>query len=457
MEKRYALGLEDSLNFLFDEHDLPVQRKKKSSFSNNFAPLSERIRPEEFTQMVGQTAVLGDDGVVARIMRQKPLPNVILWGPPGCGKTTLARLMAGKSGAEFETISAVSAQIAEIKKIFTHALERKRIGQSTVLLVDEIHRLNRAQQDVFLPVMEDGTITLIGATTENPSFELNAALLSRARVIVMQRLEDAALEALLLRVEEHKQKTLPLDSDARILLRALADGDGRHLVQLCEEIYAAEITVVLSEKELLGLVSKRRPVYDKHQDGHYNLISAVHKSLRGSDVDAALYWTSRMLEAGEDPLYLLRRLVRFASEDIGMADPQALVQALSAMQSFEMLGTPEGELAIAQAVIYLATAPKSNALYVAYKAARLEAQKTGSLMPPKHILNAPTDLMRKEGYGSGYIYDHDTADGFSGQNYFPQEMQRKVFYQPVERGFERSVKERLAYWSKLRAEKTGAG
>jgi putative ATPase len=380
------------------------------------------------------------------------LASLVLWGPPGSGKTTIARLLAAHVGLHFEQLSAVFSGVADLRKAFAAAGERRLGGQGTLLFVDEIHRFNRSQQDGFLPYVEDGTIVLIGATTENPSFELNAALLSRCQVLVLNRLDDDALEELLRRAEAAAEKTLPLVEEARVALRVMADGDGRFALNLAEELLGLSTDEPLDTARLSQTLQRRAPVYDKAQGGHYNLISALHKSLRGSDVDASLYWLSRMLTAGEQPLYIARRLVRFAVEDIGLADPQALVQANGAKDAYDFLGSPEGELAIAQAVIYLATAPKSNAAYEALSQANRAARETGSLMPPKHILNAPTGLMKDLGYGDGYVYDHGTEEGFSGQDYFPEQMPRQNFYRPAERGFEREVGKRMAYWAKLRAE-----
>ena len=419
-------------------------------------PLPERLRPREFSEVVGQDHLLGAEGSLGRMIASGHYTSVILWGPPGCGKTTIARLLAAKSGYEMEIVSAVASGVADLKKIFEKAEKRKEIGQNTLLFVDEIHRFNRAQQDAFLPYVENGTILLVGATTENPSFELNAALLSRARVLVLKRLEEEALAKLITRAEEHTGKALNLTPEARSSLCAMADGDGRYLLNMCEELIAANVKGEIDTARLVELVHKRVPLYDKHQDSHYNLISALHKSLRGSDVNAALYWLHRMLDGGENPLYIVRRLVRFANEDIGIADPEAIHQALAAKDVYDFLGSPEGELAIVQAVIYLATAPKSNSAYMAHKSAAREARQHGSLMPPKHILNAPTKLMKDEGYGKGYAYDHDAEEGFSGQNYFPDDMVRADYYKPVERGFEREMKKRLDYWQKLRERKQDA-
>ena len=390
-------------------------------------------------------------------MAQDRLASIILWGPPGSGKTTIARLLAGAGGLHFEALSAVFSGVADLRKQFDAASKRHVLGEGTLLFIDEIHRFNRAQQDGFLPYVEDGTVILVGATTENPSFELNAALLSRCQVFVLNRLDNDALEALLGRAEAEVGGALPLDREARAALKAMTDGDGRYVLNLAEELFALEPGPALDTARLAEVVQRRAPLYDKSQEAHYNLISALHKSLRGPDTDAALYWLARMLAGGEDPRYIARRLVRFASEDVGLADPQALSQTLSAWQAYERLGSPEGDLAIAQLVIYLATAPKSNAAYKALGAAQRAAKETGSLAPPKHILNAPTGLMKELGYGAGYAYDHDTDEGFSGQDYFPDEMARASFYQPVDRGFEREIAKRLKYWNKLRGTKRGEG
>ena len=415
-------------------------------------PLAERLRPDRLDQVIGQDHLLAENGAISRMLESGRLASLVLWGPPGSGKTTIARLLAAHVGLHFEQLSAVFSGVADLRKAFAAAGERRLGGQGTLLFVDEIHRFNRSQQDGFLPYVEDGTIVLIGATTENPSFELNAALLSRCQVLVLNRLDDDALEELLRRAEAAAEKTLPLVEEARVALRVMADGDGRFALNLAEELLGLSTDEPLDTARLSQTLQRRAPVYDKAQGGHYNLISALHKSLRGSDVDASLYWLARMLTAGEQPLYIARRLVRFAVEDIGLADPQALVQANGAKDAYDFLGSPEGELAIAQAVIYLATAPKSNAAYEALSQANRAARETGSLMPPKHILNAPTGLMKDLGYGDGYVYDHGTEEGFSGQDYFPEQMPRQNFYRPAERGFEREVGKRMAYWAKLRAE-----
>jgi putative ATPase len=413
-------------------------------------PLADRLRPQNLGEILGQDHLLGAEGPIGRMVTAGRLASMILWGPPGCGKTTIARLLAQGTDLAFEPLSAVFSGVADLRKVFEAAKKRRELGQGTLLFVDEIHRFNRAQQDAFLPYVEDGTVILVGATTENPSFELIGALLSRAQVFVLRRLDDTALEMLLARAEAHFGHELPLTADGRAALRAMADGDGRFLLNLVEEIDRLPREPLLGPQQLAELVQRRAPLYDKGQEGHYNLISALHKSLRGSDTDAALYWLARMLAGGEDPIYILRRLTRAAVEDIGLADPQALAQALAAWDAYDRLGSPEGELAVAQLVIYLATAPKSNAAYAAFGEARRVADETGSLMPPMHILNAPTRLMRNLGYGKGYVYDHATEEGFSGQNYFPEGVERREFYRPAERGFERDLKKRLEYWAKLR-------
>ncbi|MCO5733989.1 replication-associated recombination protein A [Rhizobium sp. SSA_523] len=421
----------------------------------NRRPLADRLRPTALGEVTGQPHLTGEDGVLRRMIASGSLGSMIFWGPPGTGKTTVARLLSGEAGLAFEQISAIFSGVADLKKVFETARMRRLDGRQTLLFVDEIHRFNRAQQDSFLPVMEDGTVILIGATTENPSFELNAALLSRARVLTFRAHDEESLSELLARAEQVEEKLLPLTPEARATLLRMADGDGRAVLTLAEEVWrAARPEESFDVEGLTRIVQRRAPVYDKAQDGHYNLISALHKSVRGSDPDAALYYLARMFDAGEDPLYIGRRLVRMAVEDIGLADPQALMVCNAAKDAYDYLGSPEGELALAQACVYLATAPKSNAVYTAFKSAMRLAKEHGSLVPPKHILNAPTKLMKGEGYGDGYLYDHDQPDAFSGQDYFPEKLGRQTLYDPPERGFEREIRKRLEWWARLRRERS---
>jgi putative ATPase len=419
--------------------------------SISLRPLADRLRPKKLTDVVGQNHLLGNGCPIDRMVVSKKLTSIILWGPPGSGKTSIARLLADNTSLHFETLSAVFSGVQDLRNIFKIAKQMREIGRGTLLFIDEIHRFNKAQQDGFLPFVEDGTVILVGATTENPSFELNTALLSRTQVLVLNRLDDPSLEELLIRVEKDIDTPLNLDKDARIALRAMADGDGRYLLNMVEGVLKVE--GLINTVRLTDIVQRRLPLYDKSQDSHFNLMSALHKSLRGSDADAALYWLARMLHGGENPRYISRRLLRFASEDVGLADPQALVQAIASWETYERLGSPEGELAIAQCVIYLAVAPKSNATYLALNSSMQTARDNGSFHPPKHILNSPTALMNDLGYGDGYEYDHDSKISFSGQNYFPEGLDRQKFYKPKESGFERDVIKRLEYWNKLRQNK----
>jgi len=434
---------------LFADQEIPAKPAETPSAN---APLADRIRPRNLEEVVGQEHLTGPDGAIGRMVAAGKLASMILWGPPGTGKTSIARLLADAVGMRFVNISAVFSGVADLKKVFAEARTAARAGQQTLLFVDEIHRFNRAQQDGFLPYVEDGTVTLVGATTENPSFELNAALLSRCQVLILRRLDHDALEELVRRAEKLEDRDLPLTPEAREALIASADGDGRFVLNQVETLFSVEIERPLGPAELSDLLHRRVPVYDKDREGHYNLISALHKSLRGSDPQAALYYLARMLVAGEEPLYVIRRLTRFASEDIGLADPNALLQCLAAKEMYDFLGSPEGEIGIAQACLYLATAPKSNATYMAQKRAWTSAKETGSLMPPMHILNAPTRLMKTVGYGKGYAYDHDADEAFSGQDYWPEGMEGQAFYEPSDRGFEARIRERLDYWEQRRKE-----
>jgi putative ATPase len=422
--------------------------------SQAHAPLADKLRPQSLADVIGQEHLTGPDGAIGRMVAAGRLSSMILWGPPGTGKTSIARLLADAVGIHFLSVSAVFSGVADLKKAFAEAEQIQRMGKTTLLFVDEIHRFNRAQQDGFLPFVEKGLVTLVGATTENPSFELNAALLSRSQVLVLNRLDEAALGQLLDRAEAIEGRTLPVTAEAREALIRSADGDGRFLLNQAETLFTIQIESPLDPKAMAALLHRRMPVYDKDREGHYNLISALHKSMRGSDPQASLYWLARMLVAGEEPLYVLRRIVRFASEDIGLADPNALVQCLAAKDAYDFLGSPEGELAIVQACLYCATAPKSNATYKAQKAAWKMASDTGSLMPPANILNAPTKLMKDIGYGKGYAYDHDAEDSFSGANYWPDGIEHMPLYQPAERGFEAKIRERIAHWDRLRMERS---
>ena len=449
-----ALYLRAAMPDLFADQEIPTKAPEGPAVS---APLADRLRPQSLEEVVGQEHLTGPDGAIGRMVAAGRLSSMILWGPPGTGKTTIARLLAGAVGMRFVAISAVFSGVADLKKVFAEARTAARAGQQTLLFVDEIHRFNRAQQDGFLPYVEDGTVTLVGATTENPSFELNAALLSRCQVLILRRLDHEALAELIRRAEAIEDRSLPVTQEARDALIASADGDGRFLLNQVETLFSIGIEGPLGPAELSDLLHRRVPVYDKDREGHYNLISALHKAIRGSDPQASLYYLARMLVAGEEPLYVLRRLTRAAVEDIGMADPNALLQCLAAKDMYDFLGSPEGEIGIVQACLYLATAPKSNAAYMAQKKAWRSAQDTGSLMPPMHILNAPTKLMKNVGYGKGYAYDHDADEGFSGQDYWPDEMEPQDFYEPTDRGFEARVRERLEYWEQRRKELQQSG
>jgi putative ATPase len=433
---------------LFADEKIPTRPAEAAPAAN--APLADRLRPTSLDEIVGQEHLTGPDGAIGRMVAAGRLASMILWGPPGTGKTSIARLLADAVGLRFVAISAVFSGVADLKKIFAEARQMAKAGQQTLLFVDEVHRFNRSQQDGFLPYVEDGTVTLVGATTENPSFELNAALLSRCQVLILRRLDHDALEELVRRAEALEGRALPVTKEAREALIASADGDGRFILNQVETLFSVEINEPLGPAELSDLLHRRVPVYDKDREGHYNLISALHKALRGSDPQAALYYLARMLVAGEEPLYVLRRLTRAAVEDVGLADPNALLQCLAAKEMYDFLGSPEGEIGIVQACLYLATAPKSNATYVAQKAAWRSAKETGSLMPPAHILNAPTRLMKDIGYGKDYAYDHNSEDAFSGSDYWPEEMEAQSFYEPSDRGFEAKVRERLDYWKERR-------
>lgn len=436
---------------------MPQNKTLFEPLKDETRPLADRLRPQTLDDIVGQDHLLGADGPLRVMAEAHALTSMILWGPPGCGKTTLARILAEDSGLAFVQMSAIFSGVAELRKVFEEAKMRSQQGRKTLLFVDEIHRFNKAQQDAFLPYVEDGTILLVGATTENPSFELNAALLSRCTVFILNRLDDGALEKILARAEEHLGTALPLDPGARTALKAMADGDGRFLLNMIEQVMAqAKKDEIITQDRLVKIIQRRAPIYDKSDEGHYNLISALHKSVRGSDPDAALYWFCRMLDGGEDPHYIARRMVRMAVEDIGLASPQAMALTVSAWETYERLGSPEGELALAEALVYLATSPKSTAVYNAYNTARRVAKSSGSLMPPKHILNAPTKFMKDIGYGKDYVYDPDTEEGFSGQNYFPDEMPRQQFYNPKGHGFEKDLKARLTEWAQIRLQKGNA-
>src|SRR5690242_3921360 len=434
---------------LFADQEVPARPAEQPAAN---APLADRIRPRSLDEVVGQEHLTGAEGAIGRMVAAGKLASMILWGPPGTGKTSIARLLADAVGMRFVNISAVFSGVADLKKVFAEARTAARAGQQTLLFVDEVHRFNRSQQDGFLPYVEDGTVTLVGATTENPSFELNAALLSRCQVLILRRLDHEALEELVRRAEALEERALPVTADAREALIASADGDGRFLLNQVETLFSIEIDQVLGPAELSDLLHRRVPVYDKDREGHYNLISALHKSLRGSDPQASLYYLARMLVAGEEPLYVLRRLTRAAVEDVGLADPNALLQCLAAKEMYDFLGSPEGEIGIVQACLYLATAPKSNATYMAQKNAWSAAKETGSLMPPMHILNAPTKLMKNVGYGKGYAYDHAADEAFSGQDYWPEEMEAQILYEPTDRGFEARIRERIEYWNERRKE-----